>query len=152
VWRAWERLREPVSSTTSMSPPTQPRMTHIPPDRISLAEIVRTIKPLMSKSTFYGTRKNRGPRWTEIERLDLRGGPYGVTGERQRFERWYREIQGALASTPHAIAVRLGDHAKRIPSDTTYGEQLAALCSALELGVITKRQFDYALATLPPAA
>lgn len=127
-------------------------MTRIPEDRISLSEVVGTIKPLMSKSTFYGSKKDPGPRWTEIERLDLRSGPYGVTADRQRFERWYREIQGELASTPHAIAARLGDHARRTPSEATYGEQVAALCSALDHGAITRQQFDHALATLPPAA
>lgn len=126
-------------------------MTRISADRISLSEIVATIKPLMSKSTFYGTKQNPGPRWTEIERLDLRSGPHGITADRQRFERWYREIQGELASTAHAIAARLGARARRTASVGTYGEQLAALCSALDHGAITRQQFDHALATLPAA-
>lgn len=127
-------------------------MPPVPPDRISLADIVKTIKPVMSRSTFYGSKENRGARWTEIQVLDLRRGRYGITADRQSFERWYREIQGELASTPHEAATRLGGHARRAPSQATYGVQLAALCSALEQGAITRQQFDHAMATLPPAA
>ena len=122
-----------------------------PPDRISLSEIVKTIKPVMSRATFYGSTENPGPRWTEVDRLDIRHGRR-ITADRQRFERWYREIQGELASTPHEIAARLGDRARRAPSKATYGEQLAALWSALEQGAITRQQFDVAMATLPSAA
>ena len=126
-------------------------MNPIPPDRISLTEIVKTIKPVMSKSTFYGSQQNPGPRWTEIEHLDIRCGRR-ITADRRRFERWYREIQGDLASTPHEIAARLGGRGRRAPHQGTYGEQLAALCSALERGAISRQQFDHAMATLPPAA
>lgn len=93
----------PTTSTTERF-----AMPLVPPDRISLADIVKTIKPVMSRSTFYGSKDNRGARWTEIQRLDLRRGHYGITADRQSFERWYRTIQGELASTPHEVATRLG--------------------------------------------
>ena len=124
-------------------------MKKIPQDRISLTEILRTIK--MSRSTFYGARRD-GPRWTEVDRLDIRSGRYGITADRKRFERWHRELQGPPARMPHPRAARLGEHARHAPSKETYGEQLAALCAGLEKGAITRDQFDHALATLPPTA
>jgi hypothetical protein len=127
-------------------------MKLMPPDRISLSEVVRTIKPLMSRSTFYGSPEDRGPRWTEVDRLEIRSGRYGVTADRKRFERWYRELQGDLATSPHATAARLGGNARRVATEETYGQQLAALCAALQKEVITQDQFERALATLPTAA
>lgn len=125
-------------------------MSSTPPDRIRLSEIVQTIKPLMGKSSFYGSREKPGPRWTDVERLDIRVSRKGVTADRERFERWYRELQGGLGYEPHPTAARLSRARRRpAPTETTYGEQMAALCAALDNGAISREQFDGAIATLP---
>ena len=115
-------------------------------ERISLSEIVTTIRPLMSKSTFYGTKQNPGPRWTEVAKLDIRSGRHGITADRQRFTRWYRELQGQLATAAHPKSARLGDRARS--SADTFREELVLLCAGLAAGRITEDDFDRAVVTL----
>lgn len=67
--------------------------------RISWREAKRYLQPFMSKSTWYGTRERPGPRWTMVERLDIREGP-PLTMDRDRFFAWLRELAGDLAYEP----------------------------------------------------
>jgi hypothetical protein len=118
------------------------------PDRISLAEMLVSLAPMMSKSSFYGTSRAPGPRWTLQEKLDLRNGANSITADRMKFNRWLSTLYGESAALPHPNAIRLGRHACPQPSAEPYGVRMAILCEALASGTISKEQFDKAVHSL----
>jgi len=117
-------------------------------DRISQAEALQRLKPIMSKSSFYGTVGKPGPRWTEIDRLDIREGP-PVTLDRARFEKWFETLMGAPAMSRSNCYRRFGANSEMEAGPrATYGSQLVELLRALQAGIIDRDQFDQAAADL----
>lgn len=126
------------------------KSNHIPA-RIRLSEALEHLSPVMSRSSFYGTSRNPGPRWTHIERLDIREGP-PITLDRRAFLAWLDELAGALARGRNPNANRLGDYTRSDASDIDdsldYVGQLLMLVRALESGRISQEQFDRAVRDL----
>jgi hypothetical protein len=122
---------------------------HPAPDRIRLSEALAHLRPIMSRSSFYGSVSRPGPRWTLIGYLDLRNGP-PITLDRKRFFRWLRKLVGGPATGRQRGSERLGERAcPTAPhSSSNYGEALAALCRAIEAGHITRDAFKRAVADL----
>lgn len=125
-------------------PPKKPR-------RISLSDALKELKPLMSKSAFYGDKKagKPGPRWTMVDKLQIRTGRNGLTLDRRRFERWLSTLEGEPAHEAHPNSSRLGHYSNSNESGApSYGASVGALYRALEAGAINREQFDRALASI----
>jgi hypothetical protein len=127
-----------------------PKATVTISERIALSEMLTRIRPLMSRSAFYGSRSAPGPRWTLQDKLDIRIGSAAITANRNKFEAWFSVIQGSIATGAHPNAQRLGLHAVPAPtrSDESYGVRLAVLCEALAQQRISQEQFDAAVESL----
>lgn len=116
---------------------------NLAPERIRLSEALIHLQPIMSRSTFYGSGAEPGPRWTMVAELDIREGP-PINMDRTRFFRWLRRLRGEPASSRQPRSERLGERAApaRFGYDGRYGLHLAALCRALETGKISEEMFQ----------
>src|SRR5690606_13583667 len=103
--------------------------------RISLSEALTLLKPVMSKSSFYGSADNPGPRYTHIHALDIREGRR-ITLDRRKFLRWLDRIVGPPATSRSVRAARLNGHRKN--GNLSEPPSIAALCQALKEGAITE--------------
>lgn len=119
-------------------------------DRIGLSEALIDLEPFMGKSTFYGSAAIPGPRWTMVERLEIRCGKR-VTLDRAKFFRWLKELSGELAVNRHSSSRRLGmSQNRKVDTRRSYGSAVLELCQALNDEKITREQFDQALINLDP--
>lgn len=120
----------------------------VTPERIGITEALVHLAPFrIKRSTFYGSSREPGPRWTMIDELDICDGP-PITMDRRRFYRWIKTLKGKRAIERSANAGRLGENAMPAIATESYGDHLSVLCSALAAGMITQEQFDRAVADL----
>jgi len=117
------------------------------PERIRVSEAIRLLKPYMSRSAFYGTATNPGPRWTMVDQLDIRDSRSHLTLDRRGFERWLRELVGDRATAAHRRVERLGEAAARKRPES-YGEAVALVLRAREEGVLSREEAERALRDL----
>jgi hypothetical protein len=112
-----------------------------------VSEALRQLTPYMSRSSFYGTSKDPGPRWTMIDQLDIRDTGTHLTLDRGRFERWLRTLVGERATAANDRAGRLGSAGAR-KAPNSYGEAIATVLRAHEKGLLTKLELERALTDL----
>jgi len=125
-----------------------PAMSNDPlPKRIRASDALRQLAPYMSRSRFYGTAINPGPRWTMVDQLDIRDSGSHLTVDRGRFERWLRELAGDRATAANGRAERLGEAAARKPPES-YGEGVALVLRAREDGLMSRDETERALRDL----
>ena len=127
------------------SPPRTPlpMASKIPPplsERISTAEALAILRPIMRRSTFFREYRFRPD---IIERLDIRevvrdGQMRGkLTFSRKAVEAWAKEMTGQRAYAVSGRALRFGEST----APPGYGKGLALLISAHERGTISDAEF-----------
>lgn len=124
------------------------------PPYIPLEEAIRLMTGVVSRSAFF-SHYRQDPQI--ISRLDIRRDPKrrrSTTCDRQAVLEWLEELRSEHhpATAPDPNAGNLGSHAdRRGTSPGSYGDALAALCRALEEGLIRREQFARAVTDLESA-